>query len=53
MEVAKVKFFFNEWIVFRMGNYCKEVMIFVNESYFKYNYDEVIEFLFCNFTKSF
>lgn len=53
MEVAKVKFFFNEWIVFRVGNYCKEVMIFVNESYFKYNYDEVIEFLFCNFTKSF
>lgn len=52
MEVAKAKFFFNEWIAFRVGNYCKEAMILVNESHFKYNYDEAIEFLSCNFTKS-
>lgn len=52
MEVVKAKFFFNEWIAFRVGNYCMEASILVNESHFKYNYDEAIEYLSCNFTRN-
>ncbi|KAK3092533.1 hypothetical protein FSP39_004063 [Pinctada imbricata] len=50
MEVVETYFMFNEWIGFRIGNYCKGGEILVNESYFMYNYDEAIEYLSCNFT---
>ena len=50
MEVVRCTFSSNDLIALRVGNYCRGGSILINESYFRFNNDEAIEYLSCNRT---